>query len=38
MFKKREMKRVFVQKRAEVQEDGENYTMKSFIICTLHQV
>ena len=32
------LRRIFGPKREEVTEKRENYTMKSFVICTTHQI
>ena len=37
MFEKRVLRRVFGPKRDEVTGNGENYIMKSLVICTLTQ-
>jgi hypothetical protein len=37
-YKLRVLRRIFGPKGMELREDGENCIMRSFIICTLHQV
>jgi hypothetical protein len=38
VFENRVLRRIFESKRAEVMEVAEQYLMRSFITCTLHQV
>jgi hypothetical protein len=38
VFENRVLRRIFGPKRDEVTGNGENCIMKSFMICTLHQV
>jgi hypothetical protein len=38
MFEKRVLRRISGPERDEVTETGENYTMRSSLICTIHQI
>ena len=38
MFEKRVLRRIFGPKRDEVTRNGENYIMRSLIICTTHPI
>jgi hypothetical protein len=38
LFEKRVVRRVFGLKRDEVTGSGENYRMRSFVICTAHHI
>jgi hypothetical protein len=38
MFENRVLRRIFGPKRDEVIVSGENYIMRSLVICTLHQI
>jgi hypothetical protein len=38
VFENRELRRIFGPKERKQQEAGEKYIMRSFIICTLHQI
>jgi hypothetical protein len=38
VFENRVLRRIFGPKGEEVTGDGENYIMRSFIICTVNQI
>jgi hypothetical protein len=38
VFENRELNRMFAPKRRKWQETGEDYVMRSFITCKLHQI
>jgi hypothetical protein len=38
MFENRVLRRIFGPRRDERRENGENFIMRSFVICTLRQV
>jgi hypothetical protein len=38
MLENRVLRRIFGPKRDEVKGSGENYTMRSLMICTPHQI
>jgi hypothetical protein len=38
LFENRVLRKIFVHKRDEVMGSGENYIMRSLMICSFHQI